>query len=189
MRWIGKMAAVLAVLIVIVAAAGCGGERQDDAQEEIGWRTLSLPQDDGRSLSLELPGELEVQQERSDDANVKNQKIYKHLGSRMLVSIHHGTMINPNVRVKFTMSRFLDDFAKVRKNNPVLKRAEKRTINGREMDYFEIGLRDEDGDSLRLECLGLQMGQEYWMITFGYWTDDKTMEAIAEKAMASIRIE
>ena len=192
MNYFWKCGILLVMLTLAVAASGCGHNEYDAAAEEDSWHviTITSPQDDGeKKLFIELPGDLEQSGGFEDDATVKDHDVYRHCGSRIMVAVHHGNMINPRNRVKFTVSRFMQDFDNMEIMQPVLKKKKKRIINGQEMTYMEISMKDKAGHPAIGECLGTYTGSGLWMVVFFYRPEVKEMRELKERAMASIRIE
>ncbi len=187
-----KCGNLLVVVVLALAVAGCGHDTYYTAVEEDKWHTITItsPQEEGeKKLLIELPGELEQCGAFEDEATVKDHEVFRHCGSCIMVAVHHANMADPRSRVKFTVSGFMRDFDNMDIMEPVLKKEEKRIINGQEMTYMDISMKDKAGHLARGECLGTYTGSGFWMVVFFYRPEVKEMRDLTERAMASISLE
>ena len=191
--------AVLIMLMIgtSVVSIGCGNGNfrfsADDVQKEssdndLVWRNVSMPRDGNMKLHMELPFEFDDCRKFEDLLEIKDLETYMHKNNDSLVMINHGVIISPNKKVKFVMDTFADLVGTVREKE--LVRSEKRSINGREVTYLKCkGKAEKDNRECTMEYVGVQVGNDYWMISYYYYTDNNTMAEIAKRSIESIRIQ
>lgn len=192
-----KVVLIMLMIGTSVVSIGCGNGNfrfsTDDVQKESGdndlvWRNVSMPRDGNMKLYMELPFEFDDCRKFEDLPEIKDLETYMHKNNDSLVMINHGVIISPNKKVKFVMDTFADLVGTVREKE--LVRSEKRSINGREVTYLACkGKAEKDNRECTMEYVGVQVGNDYWMISYYYYTDDNTMAEIAKRSIESIRIQ
>lgn len=105
----------------------------------------------------------------------------------MFVSIYHGSMVNPDMKVNFNMDTFMEAFENPEKLSPILIKKEKRNINGKNVTYADIRA-DFYNEPFRAECIGIYSGNEFWTILYFYNENDKKSRKVVEKSIESITI-
>lgn len=182
---------VMVLLIVSVMTTGCIGQQNSSAEskseiyQDSDWKNTEMLQANGKKLSIELPFKIQKHEKFEPDTNLKEQERYTYTDNRMLVSIYHGVLADPNIEVDFTMDTFLGDIHNP--INPKMEKNVKRTINGRKMTYakFRIG---EEQEPYTVECLGMNVDNEFWTILFSYREDDVSMQKLVEKSIESVSV-
>lgn len=161
--------------------------KNDEENNQV-WRKVSMPKDGNRKLNIELPFDFDDCRKFEDLSEIKNLETYIHKKVNSLVMINHGVIVVPNKKVRFAMDTFADLVPTV-KNKELIK-SEKRNINGREMSYLKCaGKAEKDNRECIMEFVGIQVDNEYWMISYYYYVNDENMAKIAERSITSIRIE
>lgn len=193
------MKAKIIMLIVMITASiisiGCGNNTEhsyteSDDSKRIDMdsdRMIGLLQENGKKLYLYLPFDLEIHEKFSSDDLVNNPESYSHTGNKMFVSIYHGSMVNPDMKVIFDMDTFMEAFENPEKFNPRLIKKEKRNINGKKVTYADIRA-DFYNDPFRAECIGIYSGNEFWTILYFYNEKDKESQEVVKKSIDSITI-
>ena len=193
------MKAKIIMLIVMITASiisiGCGNNTEhsyteSDDSKRIDMdsdRMIGLLQENGKKLYLYLPFDLEIHEKFSSDDLVNNPESYSHTGNKMFVSIYHGSMVNPDMKVIFDMDTFMEAFENPEKFNPRLIKKEKRNINGKKVTYADI--RDDFyNEPFRAECIGIYSGNEFWTILYFYNEKDKESQEVVKQSIDSITI-
>ena len=104
-----------------------------------------------------------------------------------MVTVEHGIITNPEKHASFKMNAFADLIEGV-KEKELLKK-EKRNIAGNDVIYLKCkGKGEQDGRLCIMEFVGVQVDNDYWMISYVYYADDNTMAEIAKRSIESIRI-
>ncbi len=185
-----------AVVFMVLVMAGCtasvgnkSGVQYDENGQFVSadWRKVSLPTTDGRNLCLEAPFDLKEEEPIEDSDLLKNQVAYIYNGSRILVVVYRGTLVDPENEIDFNVNTFMDGINK-EKHRPEIKKIEHRTINGQEVTYAEVSLVDLDNEPKRADCLGIDLGSEFWTIKYIYSPSDKESVEVAKRSLASIAI-
>lgn len=188
------MKAKIIMLIVMITASiisiGCGNNAEYSDSKTIDMdsdRMIGLLQENGKKLYLYLPFDLEIHEKFSSDDIVNNPESYSHTGNKMFVSIYHGSMVNPDMKVIFDMDTFMEAFENPEKFNPRLIKKEKRNINGKKVTYADIRA-DFYNEPFRAECIGVYSGNEFWTILYFYNEKDKESQEVVKKSIDSITI-
>ncbi len=193
------MKAKIIMLIVMITASiisiGCGNHAEHSYTESYDSKTfdmdsdriIGLLQENGKKLYLYLPFDLEIHEKFSSDDLVNNPESYSHTGNKMFVSIYHGSMVNPDMKVIFDMDTFMEAFENPENFNPRLMKKEKRNINGKKVTYADIRA-DFYNEPFRAECIGIYSGNEFWTILYFYNEKDKESQEVAKKSIDSITI-
>lgn len=162
------------------------------AQKPSGWKTVVMPQEDGRHLSISLPYNLEKHQPIRviRDPKIKSGESYYHEGMEygLFVIAYHGVLTDPNNKIDFNMNTFMSSFNKSEKFHSEVRTLEKRNINGQDVTYADIkyGI---DGENRRLEGIGINLDNEFWTILFCYHENNgKAIEKV-KMSIASILID
>ena len=193
------MKAKIIMLIVMITASiisiGCGNNAEHSYTESDDSKTIDMDsdsmigllQENGKKLYLYLPFDLEIHEKFSSDDLVNNPESYSHTGNKMFVSIYHGSMVNPDMKVIFDMDTFMEAFENPEKFNPRLIKKEKRNINGKKVTYADIRA-DFYNEPFRAECIGIYSGNEFWTILYFYNEKDKESQEVVKKSIDSITI-
>ncbi|SFT37727.1 hypothetical protein SAMN02910356_00334 [Selenomonas sp. GACV-9] len=193
------MKAKIIMLIVMITASiisiGCGNNAEHYYTESDNSKTadmdsnkmIGLLQEDGKKLYLYLPFDLEIHEKFASDDLINNPESYSHTGDKMFVSIYHGSMVNPDMKVNFNMDTFMEAFENPEKLSPILIKKEKRNINGKNVTYADIRA-DFYNEPFRAECIGIYSGNEFWTILYFYNENDKKSRKVVEKSIESITI-
>lgn len=204
-----KRLLITAILCISVIIAGCSttnGDRglstsssgldftpkniqygRSDEEKSLVWRTLSLPQDGNIKLDIDLPFEFEECRKYGDLPEIKNMEAYIHKEDRSMIAIDYGAIVDPNKQMRFNVDTF-SNLVDGAKELEVVKN-EKRNLNGREITYIACkGKTEKDNSFCMLEFVGVQVDDEYWMVSYAYYEDDVVMAEIAKRSIESIRI-
>ena len=193
------MKAKIIMLIVMITASiisiGCGNNAEHSYTESDDSKTIDMDsdsmigllQENGKKLYLYLPFDLEIHEKFSSDDLVNNPESYSHTGNKMFVSIYHGSMVNPDMKVIFDMDTFMEAFENPEKFNPRLIKKEKRNINGKKVTYADIRA-DFYNEPFIAECIGIYSGNEFWTILYFYNEKDKESQEVVKKSIDSITI-
>ena len=160
---------------------------RSDEEKSLVWRTLSLPQDGNIKLDIDLPFEFEECRKYGDYPEINNLEAYVHQEGNIMVTVEHGIITNTEKHASFKMNAFADLIEGV-KEKELLKK-EKRNIAGNDVIYLKCkGKGEQDGRLCIMEFVGVQVDNDYWMISYVYYADDNTMAEIAKRSIESIRI-
>lgn len=192
-----KIKYIVTILMILISMAliGCSNNSESVYTEKSGSNTgdvtgdrmIGLLQENGKKLYLYLPFDLEIHEKFSSDDLVNNPESYSHTGNKMFVSIYHGSMVNPDMKVIFDMDTFMEAFENPEKFNPRLIKKEKRNINGKKVTYADIRA-DFYNEPFRAECIGIYSGNEFWTILYFYNEKDKESHEVVKKSIDSITI-
>lgn len=190
-----KYIVTLLMILISMALIGCSNNSESVYTENSGSNTgdvtddrmIGLMQEDGKKLYLYIPFDLEKHEKYSSDAIINNPERYSHAGNKMFVSIYHGSMVDPDTKVKFDMDAFMQAFENPERFNPRMKMKEKRNINGKKVTYADIRA-DYHNEPFIAECIGIYSGNEFWTILYFYNEKDKESQEVVKKSINSITI-
>ncbi len=181
------------VVFLSVVTAGCSSAEDEQSVKgakvdcEGACSEVSLPQENGMKMYLYLPFKLDEYEKFPSNSAINNPERYRHDGDEIFVSIYHGSMVERDVKVNFNMDTFMGAFENPEELNPIMKKKEKRDINGKEVTYADIKA-DFNGAPFRAECIGIYSGNEFWTILYFYNEKDKESQEVVKKSIDSITI-
>ena len=189
------------ILLVVMALflPGCSGNNKSQeittsSNEQIkkdGWRSIELPQKDGKKLYVDLPfnlkdcGDFKINNEINKD--IKSAKWYRHEDDKINVSVDWALVGNNDFKINFDIKTFMVDFDDAEQLNAKMKILEDKYINGRKVTYAKIVI-DEDNNPQIIECIGIDGGNEYWTIMYTYIEGNREMEKMVKRSIESIAI-
>ncbi len=177
---------VILIFFVGLGMMGCGnntGVINDENRDGI----VSLSQENGMKMYLYLPFKLDEYEKFPSNSAINNPERYRHVGDKIFVSIYHGVVAEQDVKVNFNMETFMGAFESPEEFNPIMKKIEKRNINGKEVTYADIRA-DFYNEPFRAECVGIYSGNEFWTILYFYNEKDKESQEVVKKSINSITI-
>ncbi|MBE6073633.1 MAG: hypothetical protein E7202_03645 [Selenomonas ruminantium] len=207
---IKRNALVIAFLCISVIISGCSytsgnvdsversrgldfsnEKKQNDnsiQKRELKWQLVTVSKQSNKKLNIELPFEFYDCRKSDDLPEIKNMEAYIHKEDRSMIAIDYGVIVDPNKQMRFNVDTF-SNLVDGAKELEVVKN-EKRNLNGREITYIACkGKTEKDNSFCMLEFVGVQVDNEYWMVSYAYYEDDVVMAEIAKRSIESMRIE
>lgn len=187
MKNILKILMFITIIAVAVVETGCFGVmnagEEFDAGDNDSWQKTVLSQDDGKSLSLELPFVLDGHQEITPGTALRKEEKYYHQVDDLTVAVDHGIMTDHNMEVEFSQENFLMDYGEL--DNQVCEKIEEINVNGQKMTYAKITAQ-KNNYPYTFECFAMHSENDYWIITYIYNEKNTKSRKIVEKSIKTI---
>mgnify|MGYP006916049693 CR=1 FL=1 len=153
----------------------------------LNWQIVEMPRNGNKRLNMKLPFEFDDCRKYDDLPDIKNLESYIHKENKSLIMINHGVIVKPNKKVRFDMDTFCDLVDDVKEKE--LIKSENKNINGKNVTYILCkGKTKKDNNECTMEFVGVQVDNDYWMISYYYYSEDELMAEVARRSIESIRI-